>query len=86
MTVSSCRRNSGMSVRDRDLLSQLNSVGQHPVGHARSKARLGGDIDVTTEELLEIHQQPAKVKQPALIVQLDQEVDIAGGVRVATSH
>lgn len=45
----------------------------------RPKARLGGDIDVATEELLEIHEQPPKVKQPALVVQLDQEVDIAGG-------
>jgi hypothetical protein len=61
----------------RDRLSQLDSVRQNPLGDPRTQSPLGDDVDVPLQEILEVHEQPAKVHQAATRLQIDEEIHIA---------
>ena len=50
--------------------------------NSRSQSDVGDDIDVVSEKFLQIHQEPAEVEESAIVVEVDEEVDVArfGGV------
>lgn len=50
------------------------------------EAGFGHDIDSAAEEVLDIHQQSAKCEPRSLGGQRNQQVDVAGVVRIAPSH
>jgi predicted RNase H-like nuclease len=58
-------------------------------GHARSLGSAaigpGDDVDWVAEEILELDEEAGQVEQAATRSEVDQEVDVAGGVRVAPS-
>jgi hypothetical protein len=47
-------------------------------GDLRTQAGLGRHVDVAAEEVTQIHQQAAEVEQAAAILEVDEEVDVAG--------
>ena len=67
-------------------LSQRRSCRQDIVSDALTEARVGDDIDVASERIAEIHEQPAQVEQAAPLVEADDEVDVARGRGVAAHH
>lgn len=63
-------------------ISQLDCVVQHPLRDSITQAGFGDDVDVVPEEFLEIHQEPSEVEESSVVVEVDEEVDVArlGGV------
>ena len=50
---------------------------QHLLRDPRPQTGLGDDVRVVSEELLEIHQEPSQVEESAIVVEIDEEVDVA---------
>ena len=63
--------------------SQGHGVAQHPLAQRRSQPRLGDHVDPRAQLALEIRQQRPQVDQAAAGLQIDQEVEVAGGVGLA---
>jgi len=61
----------------RSVASQLHGVDEHTVSDSRPKSALGDHIDVALEQNLKIHQQPTEIKQAAVWIEVDEEVDVA---------
>ena len=64
--------------------SQWHSLCQHPISNPRTKAALGNQIDGHVEQRLKIEQQSTEIEQRAPRFQLDQEIDIAPFIAVAS--
>lgn len=44
------------------------------------------DVDLAVQMLLQVHQQASEVEQASTGLQLDQEIDVARGIRLAPHH
>jgi hypothetical protein len=63
-------------------VSQFDGVVEHPLRELRSQTCFGDDVHLVSEQLLEIHQEPSQIEESAILVEVDEEVDVArfGGV------
>ena len=64
--------------QDRGGLSQVDGVRQHPLRDPWPQSRLGGDVHIAAQQVLEVHEEPTQVEQASLFVELHQEVNITG--------
>jgi hypothetical protein len=60
----------------------IYQVVQRAWRNSRSQTGFGDDIYVVPEEFLEIHQEPSEIEESAIVVEVDEEVNVArlGGV------
>jgi hypothetical protein len=59
---------------------------EHALAHAGSQTVGGDDIDRAAEQVRQVHDQAAEVQQASARLQVDEEINVAGGVRLATGH
>ena len=58
----------------------------HALAHAGSQTASGDDINRAAEQVRQVHDQAAEVQQAAAWLQVDEEIDVASGIRLATGH
>src|SRR6266540_3196447 len=59
---------------------------EHALAHAGSQTTGGDDVDRAAEQVRQVHDQAAEVQQDAARLQVDEEINVAGGIRLATGH
>jgi hypothetical protein len=59
---------------------------EHAVADAGSQTAGGDDVDRAAEQVRQVHDQAAEVQQAAAWLQVDEEIDVAGGIRLAPGH
>jgi hypothetical protein len=70
------------------VVAQLHRDGfvEHALEHAGPQTAGGDDVDRAAEQVRQVHDQAAEVQQAAAGLQVDEEVNVAGGIRLATGH
>jgi hypothetical protein len=69
------------SSRSRSLLKR-NRLGEHPLADPGLQAWFCDHIDWMTKQVLEVYEQRGQVEQAPARLEVDQEIDVAGGVGI----
>lgn len=56
---------------------QVDGVFEHPVCNARTQSGFGGDVNVASEQIAEIHEKGTEVEKAAAFFKVDEEVEVA---------
>jgi hypothetical protein len=62
--------------------SNWDRLGKHPLAEPRLQAWFGNHVDWMAKQILEVYEQCGQVEQAPAWLEIDQEIDVAGGVGV----
>jgi len=69
-----------------DRLSQRYGFGEHTLANISPQHSLGRDVNLHVQLSLKVHEKASQVHQTPIVIQVDQQVQIAQIVRIASRN